>query len=262
MSPRLFRLELEQDTKVAERGEWVDGEWNWKWNWRTTPRGRAARELQDLIHLISGVQPTRGKDDKTEWILDDSKEFNVKRMREIIEEHEGGSSGNRVQTLWSKIIPKKIDIFMWRVRLGRLPCRMVLDKMGIDLDTVLCPRCGETAETLDHALIGCSKVKLMWLLVGRWWRKNLDGMSTIQQFLLEENQSRSIAKGMKLLFGVKWAFLYLIWSNRNKVVFKAEDGELHDVFFEFQRKAFEWFSGRIGKAKMDWTKWLTDPTTL
>lgn len=66
---------------------------------------------------------------------------------------------NLGSTKWSRIIPKNICIFIWRARIGRIPCRMVLDRMGLDLDSELCPRCGETTETVDHALVSCSEVK-------------------------------------------------------------------------------------------------------
>lgn len=89
------------------------------------------------------------------WNLDATKSFNVKTLRGLVEESRGEGKGNVVETRWHKMIPRKVCIFIWRARLGRIPSRSVLERMGIDFDSVLCPRCGEMPETVNHALVGC-----------------------------------------------------------------------------------------------------------
>ena len=78
--------------------------------------------------------------------------------------HREGEGGIEA-TLWLKSIPSKISIFLWREKLARLPTRSVLDKVGVDLDSVLCPRC--TNEVVDHVIVRCGKVKTLWILIGR-----------------------------------------------------------------------------------------------
>ena len=55
---------------------------------------------------------------------------------------------------------------MWRARLGRIPRRSALNNRGVDLDSVLFPRCGEGVEDNDHELIGCSGVRRLWNKIG------------------------------------------------------------------------------------------------
>ena len=161
--PRLFRLEDNKRVSIAERGERVGGEWKWTWGWRRTPRGREVGELDELLNGLQDISPIEGKVDKPIWRLDDTKVFSVKKLRDILESQEGHTG---VCTKWLKIVPKKICIFMWRVRLGRIPCRDNLDRMGIDLNSTLCPRCGDEVETIDHALVTCPEVKRLWSIVG------------------------------------------------------------------------------------------------
>ncbi|GKB77668.1 RNA-directed DNA polymerase, eukaryota, reverse transcriptase zinc-binding domain protein, partial [Tanacetum coccineum] len=59
------------------------------------------------------------------------------------------------ETLWNKLVPKKVNIFVWRALRGRLPVRVELDRRGIDLDSVLCPSCNNLVETCAHCLITC-----------------------------------------------------------------------------------------------------------
>ncbi|GJX29545.1 RNA-directed DNA polymerase, eukaryota, reverse transcriptase zinc-binding domain protein [Tanacetum coccineum] len=41
--------------------------------------------------------------------------------------------------LWSKVLPIKLNVFLWRMLLDRLPTRTNLYNRGIDIDCVLCP---------------------------------------------------------------------------------------------------------------------------
>lgn len=57
------------------------------------------------------------------------------------------------ETLWSKLVPKKVNIFVWRAQRGRLPVRVELDRRGVDLDAVLCPSCNNFVESCAHSLV-------------------------------------------------------------------------------------------------------------
>ena len=102
--PRLFRLEENKRTSIAERGEWVEREWKWAWKWTRAPKGREKGEIEELMNRVQGNSPKEGKSDKTIWRLDDSKAFSVKALREILERQEGDTG---VRTKWMKIVPKK-----------------------------------------------------------------------------------------------------------------------------------------------------------
>ena len=39
---------------------------------------------------------------------------------------------------------------------------MVLEKLGVDLDSTLCPRCGLEPKSVEHSLIKCGEVKPIW----------------------------------------------------------------------------------------------------
>lgn len=152
------------------------------WNWRRTPSGRAAGELEDLQQWIENFQPERGWKDKYVWKLDSSSMLNTKKLRQILEEVSIKEPAVKDHTSWLKLVPRKICIFIWRVKKGRIPSRTILDNMGIDLDSVLCPRCKEYPESVDHALVSCPEVNSLWKAVGKWWKKNLENVQTIDDF--------------------------------------------------------------------------------
>ncbi|KAJ9553129.1 hypothetical protein OSB04_017174 [Centaurea solstitialis] len=177
--PRLRRLESSEGGEtISEKGVWVCDNWGWRWSWKREPRGRELGELVRLERRLAGWEPRRGKADSWVWNLDVTRGFSVKKLRELLAGVGGGVVGGG-ETVWALFVPKKVNVFMWRLRLGRLPLRVSLDKMGVDLNSVLCPRCGDEAEDLDHALLKCKAVRTLWSKIGVWWNNGVSGIDSI-----------------------------------------------------------------------------------
>nr|GEY23454.1 hypothetical protein [Tanacetum cinerariifolium] len=67
-------------------------------------------------------------------------------------------------TRWIKIVPIKINIFAWKVRLDRLPTRINLSLRGIDLPSIIYPICCCIGETCSHLLFTCNPLQMNRLL--------------------------------------------------------------------------------------------------
>ena len=115
--------------------------------------------------------PVRGKEDVWEWDLGGGDGFSVKVLRNKLDEVRGGGDVRGGETSWCHLVLGKVNIFIWRAKLGRIPTREALYNRGIDLDSVLCPRCRDSIEDVNHALLGCCEVKEVWERFSRWWGK-------------------------------------------------------------------------------------------
>ncbi|KAJ9551745.1 hypothetical protein OSB04_015790 [Centaurea solstitialis] len=254
--PRLSRLASNVNLTISEQGEWVGDSWSWNWSWRSELRGRTLGEFEDLQRRLVGWEPVRGKGDSWGWEFDLEKGFSVHRLRQVLadldglDEEDGGK-------LWASFLPKKVNVFRWRLKLGRIPTRVALDKLGIDLDSVLCSRCGEEIENLDHAFVSCREVKNLWYRVRNWWNKPSEDFQSVAQMLQEDADSLKSQKSKAWWVGVKWIFLCLLWSQRNRLVFENKKSNLLDLFYEWQRIAFEWISKRVKDVQFDWFSWLS-----
>ncbi|GJZ81420.1 RNA-directed DNA polymerase, eukaryota, reverse transcriptase zinc-binding domain protein [Tanacetum coccineum] len=111
--------------------------------------------LSYLLNMIHG-----------KWTLDVSKGFSVASVRSLIDSHtlDVGSLATR----WNRSIPIKVNIFLWRLSLNKLPSRVNLDRKGIDVDSLLCPICHEDVETVNHIFFSCEMAKDLWPLLARW----------------------------------------------------------------------------------------------
>ena len=87
----------------------------------------------------------------------------------MIEEKILHSDSGGQETLWNKLVPKKVNIFVWRALRGRLPVRAELDKRGVDLDSILCPSCDTIVETCAHSLSNCDLARSVWDKIFTWW---------------------------------------------------------------------------------------------
>ncbi|GJR73861.1 reverse transcriptase domain, reverse transcriptase zinc-binding domain protein [Tanacetum coccineum] len=179
--PRLYHLDRRKEGRVAEKGNWVDGAWYWEWDWVRDIRGRVRNEFEDLQNILQNVVLTFDCRDRWRWTLHESGDFTVKELTKLVEEKILDVNIEGDATIWNKWVPKKVNIFVWRALKGRLPVREELDKRGIDLDTLLCPSCGDVVESCSHCLVMCNFAMSVWENIFSWWK-----IGNVNAFSIEE----------------------------------------------------------------------------
>ncbi|XP_071718674.1 uncharacterized protein [Rutidosis leptorrhynchoides] len=129
-----------------------------------------------------------------------------------------------ISTQKNLLVPKKVGIFVWRARRDRLPVLLELDKRGIDLHSVLCPLCDDEVETVNHALSSCKKAEIWQAMI--------------------------------------WTSVYLIWKNRNNMIFKKSCWSPPVALCDIQVVSFDWIGKRCKRKNIDWLDWLHNPRVL
>ncbi|XP_071695868.1 uncharacterized protein [Rutidosis leptorrhynchoides] len=165
----LYKLEGSKLCSVRDRMWSSDSGTSFGWNWIRNPIGRTESEYNQLLVLLSHVHLDNSKRDCWTWSLSNSGNFNVKALTNIIEENSTTSNGQQEATIRNNLVPKKLEVFVWRAIKKRLPVRYELDKRGIDLHSVLCPLCNDDIETVDHSFLFCKHSMELWERVFRWW---------------------------------------------------------------------------------------------
>ncbi|XP_071704650.1 uncharacterized protein [Rutidosis leptorrhynchoides] len=151
---------------------------------------------------------------------------------------------NIVETLRNNFIPKKVEIFIWRSRKKRIPTLVELDKRGIDLHSVRCPLCDDEVESVDLALLFCKEVFGIWEKVFKWWGLNVFSSASLFEILQGSSIGNMTTLGSKIWQAVLWSCCYLIWWNRNQMVFNKKCWTTPVALCEIQLKAFEWIGKR------------------
>ncbi|GKD11116.1 RNA-directed DNA polymerase, eukaryota, reverse transcriptase zinc-binding domain protein, partial [Tanacetum coccineum] len=168
------------------------------------PRGRGKGELKELESILHNIIIGSSCRDTWKWSLAENGVFSVKVLSDLVDEKylDTGCNGNT--TLLNKIVPKKINVFVWSALRGRLPVRVELDKKGIDIPNILCPMCDETVETIDHALVLCNKSMRIWLKFFEWWDYGFADSFTTTDMLRHEG-GNLVSSNIKVLWeAVMW----------------------------------------------------------
>ncbi|GJX11957.1 putative RNA-directed DNA polymerase, eukaryota, reverse transcriptase zinc-binding domain protein [Tanacetum coccineum] len=109
----------------------------WRWNWSRPNLGaRNSADLLDMLFKISSAEINE-VEDTCVWSLGTDGTFSVKDARCIIDSKILPSLAP--STVWDKNIPRKVNIFIWRLILDRLPHKLNLSSRGIDFRRSLVP---------------------------------------------------------------------------------------------------------------------------
>ncbi|GKC74702.1 RNA-directed DNA polymerase, eukaryota, reverse transcriptase zinc-binding domain protein [Tanacetum coccineum] len=259
--PRLFRLETNKDESVGEKMVWGEKGWEWQWNWAREPRGRGEGDLMELTALTNFFVPNVLQVDSWRWLLDKNGQFTVKCLREKIDEKILISTNSTKETKWSKIIPRKICIFIWRLQQRRLPVLTWLQHIGMDLNSILCPHCEDDIETFDHCFMRCSRVLDGWKKVFKWWKMDSFNVRSIDDIINHTGRDTFNKKQRSIWQAVCWSMLHLLWHFRNNRIFENKVSNLTTVCDELQVLTFYWVSHRAKGAITSWIDWCSDPVT-
>ncbi|XP_071697759.1 uncharacterized protein [Rutidosis leptorrhynchoides] len=231
-----------------------------KWEWSREPTGRTATELAELENLLRAMSFDFNTRSTWEWSLANNGIFTVKRLSTIIDENLlKVSNQSSHKTLRNNLIPKKLEIFVWRALKKRMPVRIELDKRGIDLHSVRCPICDNDLESVDHSLFDCHLACDIWNRVFKWW--NLGPyVSSNGIDCIHGKSSHHMSFGSKIWQAVSWVTTYYLWKNRNMKVFQNKSWGAPVLLNEIQVKSFEWISHRLKGKNLDWFNWLSNPS--
>ncbi|XP_071691498.1 uncharacterized protein [Rutidosis leptorrhynchoides] len=237
---------------------------NWVLNscWSRAPSGRAISELKDLQQLVRGISLQVGKNDQWEWSMGAKGVFKTcilsKKLDCCIISNSSTSSG----ALRNVLVPKNVEVFIWRVLKGRIPVLVELDKRGVDLHSARCTNCDNDIECISRSLLSCEKVNNVWKKIFDWWEVTRPPILDLRP-LLEGNLGQfSSDVGKKVWQAVIWTCVYLMRKFRNEKVFKKKDWCVPVAVCDIQIKSFEWVAKRYKTQAIYWNSWLHNPRNI
>ncbi|GKA13144.1 RNA-directed DNA polymerase, eukaryota, reverse transcriptase zinc-binding domain protein, partial [Tanacetum coccineum] len=163
---RLFRLEQEKNCLILDRIR--NGQWSWNW-YQNILGVRNTAYLNNLLMEIGQLEVETDKD-KCVWSLAHDGLFSVANLRRQIDDHILPSLDSK--TTWDKTLPRKVNIFMWRLKIDRLPHRLNLSSRGIEILEISCPSC---SGMVQKDLSNFSPAGSFNYILGRAWLKVIGG---------------------------------------------------------------------------------------
>ncbi|GKE85569.1 RNA-directed DNA polymerase, eukaryota, partial [Tanacetum coccineum] len=146
-------------------------------NWSKEDTGvRNTAYLRDMLLEIRQVD-LNAVDDHCVWTMAKDGIFSVGESRRIIDSKLLPSLVS--STSWDKTLPRKVNIFIWRLALDRLPHRRNLSARGIDIPSILCS-CNGNVKSSSHIFFDCDFTKEVWKLVRNWCDISIPSFSSFE----------------------------------------------------------------------------------
>ena len=249
---RLYRLERNKNCTIGDRI--VNGCWSWDW-YRPVTSGISYADLINLLKEIGSLEMVDGGDCCSCSLSQDGS-YSVSNIRKHIDDVM--LTNYLPCTRWFKVIPKKINIFMWRFFMDRLPHRLNLSKRGLDIDSILCPSCNKNVESNYHIFFSCNTALSIWNLVRVWCNCIFPVLNSCENWNSWFSAWHASKASKDRAYAIFAASCWLIWRFRNNVSFNSQSMRKCDIFDNIRLSSFSWLKSRY-KLCSSWNDWLQSP---
>ncbi|XP_022031534.1 uncharacterized protein LOC110932514 [Helianthus annuus] len=253
--PALFRLESDKRCLIADRFDSSISAFSGKWGWSRVPYSEdERREWNSFIELLDSVK-LAGTGDRWVWIGGNEKEFSVRAVKSFL--RSATDFSNNFVFEWSKWVPKKVNILVWRAQMGRIATLDALSKRNCFNGDERCILCNDGLESADHLFRSCSVASEVWYLISRWCN-----ISPIFAFSLEDLLEVHVFSGLGIkakiaLKGIIMVGWWCIWIARNNRRFSNKTCSASSIVQDIKSLGFLWYSNRSRCRDISWRDWLS-----
>ncbi|GKB44168.1 RNA-directed DNA polymerase, eukaryota, reverse transcriptase zinc-binding domain protein, partial [Tanacetum coccineum] len=174
--------------------------------------------------------------DRWVWSLEGSGEFFVASVSRVIDDCSLPVVLSK--TKWVNVVPIKVNIHAWKVRLDRLSTRLNISKRNMNIESILCPLCNNAVESSSHIFFACHIARELFRKITRWWDINFLEISSHEDWTKWLSNLRLHSKHKKLLEGVCYVMWWHIWNFRNKSIFGAVTPSKASIFEDIVASSF------------------------
>ncbi|GJZ95289.1 RNA-directed DNA polymerase, eukaryota, reverse transcriptase zinc-binding domain protein [Tanacetum coccineum] len=222
--PRLYALERHQNVTIHTK--LID--YSLVNSFRRNPRsGVEEFQLDNLSRLVSTITLSSAVD-RYVWSLENSGEFSVKSIRQVIDAN--CFPVIHSATRWVKSVPLKVNIMAWKIKMDGLPTRMNISRRGIEIDSIVCPICNSGAESSCHIFFQCNLVRQLARKISSWWNVDYVDVSSYEEWYTWLVSLRLQANLKAVFEGIFYCLWWSVWMFRNKILFEKDTPSQARIF--------------------------------
>ncbi|MFS8029189.1 putative reverse transcriptase zinc-binding domain-containing protein [Helianthus anomalus] len=255
--PKMYALEREKNCSVAARFLLQDGGWRFVPNWK---RGLASveelSEMQDMLFLFNNVSFS-GSEDRWQWGVDGKESFSVAQVKSLIRDDNEVRRDHSMQ--WESWIPLKVNLFIWRAEMERIPTKLALTRRRIFIQDVSCSLCETGEEDVNHLFTGCGFSFGVWSAVGKWCKLAPIFAFEFKDLLAIHSQVQGDKWAKKVVKGIIMITCWALWKARNSKVFERVNPKVIEVVAMVKSLPFLWLKNRSRFVSILWKDWVVYP---
>ena len=230
----------------------MDSDWFWRWH-REIRSGMELDQMHNLLNMLPSSISSEA--DKWNWMMNGKAIFSVAQIRKCIDQkclqHEDRSN------TWNKWVPKKVNIFVWRLMRNGIPTKVNLFGRGVDVNSYRCNLCKHGIDDISHLFVNCELAKELMVKINNWLQLSIPEMEVINMIdwckqLNCTSYSRTI---MEAIIYIGW---WHVWKERNNVLHTGNHDNLINIFNSIVTLSFLWISSRDRKHSYTWEKWVVN----
>ncbi|KAJ9544053.1 hypothetical protein OSB04_023760 [Centaurea solstitialis] len=190
---------------------------SWDWSWLDdVDHESISIQIVLLKETVQNFSPSENFD-SWKWEGDPSGVFLVKSLRSIIDNISNSPFAGQV--FWNKWLPPRVNCFIWRVCLVRIPTKSNLRSRGIPIPSDVCSLYDNGAESVEHLFYSCPVTLSIWRWLIDWCNIQLASHNSLEQLLFNLVDSASSKKAKFFMEAALGCVLWCIWKARNDRVF-------------------------------------------
>ncbi|GJR27799.1 RNA-directed DNA polymerase, eukaryota [Tanacetum coccineum] len=225
-------------------------------SFRRKPRGGIEQEQYEA--LLVQVQDVNlvPVSDRWKWSLENSGDFSVASVRKMLDDKM--LPDVTTKTRWIKLVPIKVNVHAWKVKIDSLPTRFNISRRGMDIESITCSICDNEVESSSHLFFKCNMVRDIIRKITRWWDITYIEADSYEDWLNWLVNLRLSSNYKQALEGVFYVMWWHVWQYRNKYIFEAVSSPKAMIFEDIVSRSFYWCRNRC-KASFSWNDWLKNP---
>nr|GEU98378.1 RNA-directed DNA polymerase, eukaryota, reverse transcriptase zinc-binding domain protein [Tanacetum cinerariifolium] len=212
---RLFHLDSNANFFIRERI--ADGIWSWNW----IRQSLGSRNEEALLSMVVEMEndSLSNQPDSWHWNIDPDGIFSMNTTRNHIDDCLLPSLSP--SSMWSKFLPRKVNIFIWRLVLDRLPDRLNLSIRGLEIPSITFPSCIARVESNDHIFFGCDTAIGIWRLIRVWIDVSMPLFSSCSEWFRWIEDWRAAKDSKDRMYVITTSTLWMLWRYRNSFTFNS-----------------------------------------
>ena len=201
-------------------------------------------QIHSLQLLYESIGEHRPSSDPDSWScpLSGDGSFLVEAIRLKLDNTEPAT--NEVIIPWIHEIPIKVNSFIWRANMGRIPSYIALKRRGVGIPNASCPQCQLEEEDAEHILIRCPVASNVWEPIFKWCNIPKPQFQTIGELIEFVKTWGRCRKRRNNLICIIFGAMWILWKTRCEGVFKVKRTSHFQIIDSVKSVVFTWIRHR------------------
>ena len=234
--PQLFALAVHKNATVNEVWDSSLGQGGWNLRFSRDFNDWELDLIRDLLNMLRDFR-TSSEEDSVLWKGGGHGCFRVKDAYNLLVVP--NDCAFPINCIWVDKVPTKVAFFAWKATWGKILTLDRLQKRGWQLPN-RCFLCGCDEENINHILLHCIVVRVLWEIVLGLFRVQWVFPESVKEVLFSWRGSFVGKKRKKIRNSIPLCIFWTVWKEMNRLAFKRGSLTIQKLKNSFVCNLWSW----------------------